>query len=221
MKDLKKFQRCLSNIFNMMSKFTVIVFALTLMPALLWANTGVQYLDYQYQGDVVQYPQRDTFVICDDCIRMPLVAYKEPEKPRVLISLQFNPEKPVQAQKQAEQTKATESVKKHECEGPVIVYFPFDRYTLTEDQKEKLLRIADNLKGSAVTVHGYACTIGSAHYNLVLSAKRAQTVADYLTEKGIKVQKIQGHGETAESPIKALNRKVEIKIENKKGGDGK
>lgn len=69
-----------------------------------------------------------------------------------------------------------------------------------------------------VRVSGHTCTIGSAAYNQGLSERRAQSVADYLTARGVSADRliVQGFGET--QPVatnetregRAQNRRVEI-----------
>lgn len=71
-----------------------------------------------------------------------------------------------------------------------------------------------------VDVYGHTDSTGSAQYNMQLSQRRAQSVAQYLTSQGVNGQRfyVQGMGEN--QPIatndteagRAQNRRVEIKI---------
>jgi OOP family OmpA-OmpF porin len=73
-------------------------------------------------------------------------------------------------------------------------------------------------------IGGYTDAVGSANYNMKLSKQRAQSVVDYLVDKGISRNdlKIVGYGE--ENPIatnktvegRSMNRRVEIKLLSKK-----
>jgi len=69
-------------------------------------------------------------------------------------------------------------------------------------------------------VNGYTDSIGKTESNLILSQKRAQSVADYLVSQGINRNRLEivAHGEA--DPIasnstpagRAQNRRVDIKI---------
>jgi len=72
--------------------------------------------------------------------------------------------------------------------------------------------------GTSITVEGHTDDVGPDADNLVLSQKRAQSVKDYLTEKGISANRIKtiGFGET--KPINKaggalqVNRRIEFVI---------
>ncbi len=71
-----------------------------------------------------------------------------------------------------------------------------------------------------IEIAGHTDDVGSKIANLELSRKRAQSVIDYLVQKGIKVARLQakGYGET--QPLNAntgegdrqLNRRIEFRI---------
>jgi outer membrane protein OmpA-like peptidoglycan-associated protein len=71
-----------------------------------------------------------------------------------------------------------------------------------------------------IDVYGHTDSTGSDSYNLSLSQRRAASVADYLTSRGVQSARLgtRGFGET--QPIasndteegKAANRRVEIKL---------
>jgi len=95
--------------------------------------------------------------------------------------------------------------------GKVEVFFDFDSHVLREEEKKKL----DRVKGR-VRLTGHASPEGSEKYNLRLSQKRAESVAEYLKEKGVEVLEVKGLGERSCSlePQKwSLCRKVEVKGE--------
>jgi outer membrane protein OmpA-like peptidoglycan-associated protein/outer membrane protein W len=101
--------------------------------------------------------------------------------------------------------------------------FEFDKSTLKTKAYGKLDKIIATLKNNTdytVSVEGYTDAIGTEEYNLKLSERRAQAVADYLLSQGIDKSRIEivPHGEA--NPIasnktaagRAKNRRVEIII---------
>ena len=73
--------------------------------------------------------------------------------------------------------------------GLHLVTFAQGKSALTAADKAEL----DKIQGT-VDIVAYASPEGSAELNKQLSEKRAQAVADYLTSKGVKVNKIKGEG---------------------------
>lgn len=59
----------------------------------------------------------------------------------------------------------------------------------------EMAKFEDVFKGKELVVRGYADTRGSTELNADLGTRRAQTVADYLTAKGLSVVDVQGVGE--------------------------
>jgi outer membrane protein OmpA-like peptidoglycan-associated protein len=103
------------------------------------------------------------------------------------------------------------------------IQFEFDRATLQPENRELLSRIAGILlasKGYQITVYGHTDDVGSDAYNQELSARRAQTVRDYLVEAGVSPEIISTKGYGKRSPLvegktaaaRAKNRRVEIAI---------
>lgn len=108
------------------------------------------------------------------------------------------------------------------------IYFDFDRSAIRPDQRAALelnlarIKKATN-QGSKVMIEGHACnSAGSTQYNLMLSEKRAQVVADYLIKQGVSASMIQtvGRGDTmcmvkgGTQEQQAPNRRVEFYILN-------
>jgi len=106
-----------------------------------------------------------------------------------------------------------------------IILFSVDSSVLSKegiDFLESMLPYIVQSPNLAIEVSGHASSDGSSSYNQVLSEKRAQSVAEYLRNKGVKESQIQtiGLGET--QPIesnsnemgRAKNRRIEIKISN-------
>ncbi len=106
------------------------------------------------------------------------------------------------------------------------IYFDFDRSEIRPDQRAavelNLARIKKATKqGQTVMIEGHACnSAGSTQYNLMLSEKRAQIVADYLIKHGVDSSMIQtvGRGDTmcivkgGTQEQQAPNRRVELYI---------
>jgi outer membrane protein OmpA-like peptidoglycan-associated protein len=74
-----------------------------------------------------------------------------------------------------------------------VVFFEQGKSDLTDDAKAVLNEIGEN---SIVDIVGHASTEGSEAFNQTLSEKRAKAVADFLTKRGVKVNKVVGEGET-------------------------
>ncbi len=71
-----------------------------------------------------------------------------------------------------------------------------------------------------IEVRGYTDSDGSEAYNLALSQRRAQAVANYLISKGVPADNVSGGGYGEASPVasndtpegKAMNRRIEFKV---------
>lgn len=104
------------------------------------------------------------------------------------------------------------------------VLFDFDKSTIKKSYKKELDKAVEFLKtvkpDSKIVVAGYTDSKGSKKYNLLLSRKRADAVANYLMSKKINRKRIKviAYGES--KPIvsnatiegRALNRRTEIII---------
>ena len=108
-----------------------------------------------------------------------------------------------------------------EAPGRYLVFFPWDKATLTTDDQRIVGQAAEEFRrtGSArIDVTGFTDTSGSAEYNLRLSERRAQMVADELARQGVAASEmvVIGRGEedlrvpTADGVREAGNRRVEI-----------
>ena len=95
-------------------------------------------------------------------------------------------------------------------------HFAFDSADLTGDAQNYLSGIAAALTGKSLTAHGHTDSTGTESYNMGLSERRAQSVADYLMGQGVSDINTVGHGET--DPVasndteegRAMNRRVDI-----------
>lgn len=106
---------------------------------------------------------------------------------------------------------------------PSGITFGFDRYDIQPQFRPTLDEIAQTLAAypnTMIDVYGHTDSTGADAYNQGLSERRAQSVADYLSMRGVQPVRIatRGFGET--QPIadnstpegQAANRRVEIRI---------
>ncbi len=106
---------------------------------------------------------------------------------------------------------------------PDGVTFAVGSSAISPTFRSTLDRIAASMQqypNSLIDVYGHTDSTGSDMFNMALSQRRAQAVADYLSSRGVSATRIrsQGFGETqpvAENTSadgRARNRRVEIKI---------
>lgn len=82
------------------------------------------------------------------------------------------------------------------------VNFAFDDATIRPEDQAVLDRFAQIVSkyynGSMITVEGFADPAGAPRYNVALSRRRAESVRDYLTSKGLTADQLRtvGMGET-------------------------
>jgi OOP family OmpA-OmpF porin len=84
------------------------------------------------------------------------------------------------------------------------VLFEFDKAQLRPEGQKKLDELADRLKDAqveSILAVGHADRIGSAQYNEKLSAERAESVKQYLSQKGIEQQRVQTQGAGQSQPV--------------------
>lgn len=103
------------------------------------------------------------------------------------------------------------------------IFFDLGRYDLVEKSRTELNRLVQFLKTNptvSVEIAGHTDDQGDATANLLLSKKRAQTVAAYLTEAGIETTRIRATGFGKTKPIlpntseenRRLNRRIEWRV---------
>ena len=106
------------------------------------------------------------------------------------------------------------------------IFFNYKKSELKEESFSELNRLFEfikNEKNSFVEIIGHTDNIGGRDYNSELSYKRAESVANYLINKGIDKSTLKIKGLGSEKPIapndteenKAKNRRVEFKITRK------
>lgn len=109
--------------------------------------------------------------------------------------------------------------------GPAnyVVYFGFDKSNLTDAARatlDEVVQAVADMGASALSVVGHADTVGSVEYNQALSERRADSVADYLENRGIPrgAMTLAGRSElepavpTGDGVREPLNRRVEITL---------
>ncbi len=103
------------------------------------------------------------------------------------------------------------------------VLFDFDEFKLDTSSKMAIEKVYAYLHGDdslAIEIRGHADAIGYDAYNLKLSQKRAQVVADYLISLGIEENRVRVHAYGSDKPFidnaneieRYRNRRVEFVI---------
>jgi outer membrane protein OmpA-like peptidoglycan-associated protein len=112
----------------------------------------------------------------------------------------------------------------YKLQTSATVPFKFNAYALTNDAKQDLDKLADDVKADKrffIAVEGYTDNVGTRQYNDALSKKRADTVVNYLVAKhDIPIYRIHMIGLGEEKPVddarnraaRAKNRRVEVKV---------
>jgi outer membrane protein OmpA-like peptidoglycan-associated protein len=101
------------------------------------------------------------------------------------------------------------------------VHFDRDRSTLRGEAVGTLTAVVAAMKGDpalTLNLEGYACSLGSAAYNLELGARRAESVKSYLMTQGIAAERLRTSSQGEEHPVhdnsreetRRLNRRVAI-----------
>ena len=114
-----------------------------------------------------------------------------------------------------------ESVDKIDTNLDDLIYFEFDKASLSSDSKDLIseyVKFAKNAK--AIRLEGHCDERGTREYNLALGEKRAIEVKNYLIIKGISSSKIKVISYGEEKPIDInsnenawkKNRRVEISL---------
>ena len=134
------------------------------------------------------------------------------------------------AQKMAEQSAALSAIGSVKQEGNKIalaykepIHFAHNSAVVDPVSYKELDTTANILKKyptNLVTVKGYTDSLGNPAYNMELSQRRAQAVADELIARGVNPANIKAIGYGAENPIasnttaegRRLNRRVELAV---------
>jgi peptidoglycan-associated lipoprotein len=100
-------------------------------------------------------------------------------------------------------------------------YFAYDKSSIDETNKKLLLAVADFLvkhPKENIKIIGHTDVRGTREYNHALGQRRADAIAAYLMEHGVKAEQIKVISHGKENPLsttendqaQALNRRVEI-----------
>jgi outer membrane protein OmpA-like peptidoglycan-associated protein len=98
------------------------------------------------------------------------------------------------------------------------VHFATDSAVLTDEDKallDKMIATLKRLNFVDGEVDGYTDSTGSAKYNLGLSERRAQAVADYLTSNGVSEHRLAVKGYGQDNPV-ADNKTKEGRAHNRR-----
>jgi len=116
-----------------------------------------------------------------------------------------------------------ERLRKDKVEILNHVFFETGDYTLTEKSKlelDKLVQFMTENKTVRIEVSGHTDDIGNDDDNQVLSEKRAESVFNYLTRKGIAAERVEYRGLGERNPLvpndsdenRKINRRIEWRI---------
>ena len=84
------------------------------------------------------------------------------------------------------------------------VLFEFDKATLRPEGRQKLDELAERIKDAqveSILAVGHADRIGSAQYNEKLSAARAESVKEYIAQKGLSPDRVRTEGRGESEPV--------------------
>lgn len=179
--------------------------------AIVWSEDST-YVIGEVAGRKMNYPEPVKY--SSSCV--------EEKRPPFFLAVRVSTPEPSSAN-------ATSTEQNRKCkvtaEKIVTVHFPFNRASLTEDQRRKLIAEIETFRKEAgiipgnnstceiyARVTGYACPLGSDLYNRKLSKKRAESVRSLLEKMKITVETTSPGGELRESEILCLNRKAVIHL---------
>jgi outer membrane protein OmpA-like peptidoglycan-associated protein len=176
----------------------------------------IRQTNYTFHFDGAQAKERETFVIDDGIPSIfPLAGAKK------------NP--PLSVRMTGEVPAPTAPVKAPEAPAAQVqtpkdvvhtVLFGLNSAALTREEEKKLSAFIGTAlresKTRRVTVNGYTCDLGSAALNERLAQRRAETVASFLTARGIVPATVTGSGKccyvTNDRMLRRLNRRVHITL---------
>lgn len=106
---------------------------------------------------------------------------------------------------------------------PSEITFAFDKSDIQPQFRDSLARVATTLQdyeSSLIDVVGHTDNVGSDAYNMELSQRRANSVANFLTGQGVNPRRVMAYGQGEAHPIasndaesgRARNRRVELII---------
>ena len=103
-----------------------------------------------------------------------------------------------------------------------VVYFEYDKFTLTTKSIQALKGVVDLMSSNpkiVLSLEGHADERGTREYNLALGQRRSESVANYLIANGVKRGQLSAKSYGEERPLSlgsndsawSKNRRVEIK----------
>ena len=103
-----------------------------------------------------------------------------------------------------------------------VVYFQYDKFTLTTTSIQALKGVVDLMSNNpkiVLSLEGHADERGTREYNLALGQRRSESVANYLIANGVKRSQLSAKSYGEERPLSlgsndsawSKNRRVEIK----------
>ena len=103
-----------------------------------------------------------------------------------------------------------------------VVYFEYDKFTLTTKSIQALKGVVDLMSNNpkiVLSLEGHADERGTREYNLALGQRRSEAVANYLIANGVKRSQLSAKSYGEERPLSlgsndsawSKNRRVEIK----------
>ena len=103
-----------------------------------------------------------------------------------------------------------------------VVYFEYDKFTLTTKSIQALKGVVDLMSNNPkiiLSLEGHADERGTREYNLALGQRRSEAVANYLIANGVKRSQLSAKSYGEERPLSlgsndsawSKNRRVEIK----------
>jgi len=103
------------------------------------------------------------------------------------------------------------------------IYFDFNKATIKKNSAPTLdaaAKIFKEYPGLKVEVSGHTDDVGTREYNVDLAQRRADSVKQYLVDRGVAADRIKTRGAGPDEPIadntkaagRAKNRRIEFKI---------
>lgn len=103
------------------------------------------------------------------------------------------------------------------------IRFDFDKATIRPESVQyldKFVTILNKFSSLRLSIIGHTDSTGDAHYNMLLSKRRAESVANYFIKSGIAPDRLRCYGYGARQPLtnnsnaqeRAINRRVEFDI---------
>lgn len=154
---------------------------------------------------------------CGICLALVACAHRVPQQPRQKVAVLQRARDLAQATAQPQPAAATDTLVLES------IYFDYRQDQIRPDQQKVLLRHAERLKAhptAKLTLIGHCDDRGTADFNRMLGAKRAERVMKFLTDQGLAPDRIRVLSLGEEKPAdrgksaaaRARNRRVEFVV---------